>query len=138
VVDHEIGDDFQAAVAGGAHELDKVAERAEMPVDAVVIDDVVAVVAVGRGIKGHEPEAGHAEVGQVVDALGQAVEVAATVAVAVEESLDVQAVEDGVLPPEVGGIVDHQGHDADPAKFGSTRSPKSSMNGRCSLPTWWT
>jgi hypothetical protein len=138
VVHHQVGDDLEAAVAGGAHELDEVAERAETGIDAIVVDDVVTVVAARRGIEGHEPQAGDAEVGQIVDALGQTVEVAAAVAVAIEEGLDVEAVEDGVLPPEVCGVVDHQGHEADPSKFGRTRSPKKSMNARCSLPTWWT
>jgi hypothetical protein len=49
VVDDEIGDDPDPAVAGRADELDEVAERPERRVDAVEVDDVVAVVAVGGG-----------------------------------------------------------------------------------------
>ena len=89
------------AVVGGPDELDEVAVRAEPAVDAVQVGDVVAVVAVGRRVEGHQPQAGDAELGEVVDALGQAGEVADAVAVGVQVGLDVQAVDDGVLPPQV-------------------------------------
>src|SRR4029453_15139805 len=87
-------------------DLDQVAVRAQPGVDAVEVGDVVAVVALGRRVKGHQPQAGDAEVGEVVDALGQAREVADAVAVPVHERLDVQAVDDRVLPPEIGGVGD--------------------------------
>ena len=49
-----------------------------------------------------------AEPGEVVDAVAQAREVAAAVAVGVQERLDVEAVEDRVLPPDVaGGLAVH-------------------------------
>ncbi len=82
------------AVARGADQLDEVAVRAEARVDAVEVGDVVAVVAVGRRVERHEPQARHAELGEVVDALGQARQVAAAVAVPVQERLDVEAVDD--------------------------------------------
>ena len=41
----------------------------------------------------------------------------------------VDAVEDGVLPPQVAG-------DLELHRRGRTCSPKASMNGRCSWPTW--
>src|SRR4029079_16429431 len=55
-----------------------------------------AVVLVGRRVERHQPDAGGAEVGDVVDAADQAVKV-------VVEGLDVQAVDDRVLPPQVAG-----------------------------------
>ena len=84
----------------------KSPKRAELRVDAVVVRHVVAVVAVGRRIERLEPEAGDAEPGEVVQPARQAVEVADAVAVAVDVLLDVEAVDDGVLVPEV---VDHDG-----------------------------
>src|SRR5206468_3267285 len=48
--------------------------------------------------------------GQVVQPLGQPLEVAAAVVVPVHEGLDVQAVDDGGLPPQVRGVGDL--HDA--------------------------
>ena len=72
VVDDEVDDHPHAAVAGGADQLDEVAVRAEPRVDAVEVGDVVAVVAVGRRVERHQPQAGDAELGEVVDALREA------------------------------------------------------------------
>ena len=47
VVDDEIDDHAQAELLGVIHELDELAERAELRVHAVVVGDVVAVVAIG-------------------------------------------------------------------------------------------
>ena len=49
--------------------LDDVAVRAEPRVDAVEVRDVVAVVALARRVERHQPEAGDADAGEVVDAL---------------------------------------------------------------------
>ena len=73
--------------------VDEVPERAEPRVDAVVVGDVVAVVAVGRGLERHQPQAADPDPREVVDALGQAADVADAVAVPVEERLDVEAVD---------------------------------------------
>ena len=101
VVDHEVDDHLDAAVAGGADRLDELAVRAEPRVDAVEVGDVVAVVAVRCGEERHEPDDAHADPGEVVDPFGEAGEVAHAVAVPVEERLDIQAVDDGALPPLV-------------------------------------
>ena len=103
VVDHEVGDHPHAPVARGADQLDEVAEAAEPRVDRVVVGDVVAVVAVGGRLERHQPEAVDAQPVEMVEPLDEPVEVADAVAVAVLEGLDVQAVEDRVLPPEVAG-----------------------------------
>ena len=68
---------------------------------AVVVGDVVAVVLVGRGIERQQPQAGDAEAGEIVAAVGQPGEIADAVAVAVHVRLDVEAVDDGVLVPKV-------------------------------------
>ncbi len=139
VVDDEVGDDPHAAVLGGADDLDEVAEAAEPPVDAVEVDDVVAVVAVGRRVDGHQPQAGDAERRQVVEPLREALQVTGAVAVGVEVGLDVEAVDDRRLPPQVGGV----GEPHAAATFGVTSScgrtfsPNTSSHGRCSWPTWW-
>ena len=51
-----------------------------------VVGDVVAVVAQGRGEEGQEPEAGDAEVLEVVEARDQAGEVADAVVVGVRKA----------------------------------------------------
>ena len=133
VVHHQVGDHADAAVARRAQHLGEVAVGAELGVDAVEVADVVAVVATGGGMERHEPQARDADAGQVVEPVGEALQVAATVAVGVEEALHRQAVEDRVLPPDVAGrLAPH------PASPGRTCSENASMNGPCSRPTWWT
>ena len=129
VVHHEVGDHADAPVARRAQHLGEVAVGAELGMDAVEVADVVAVVATGGGMERHEPQARDADAGEVVEPVGQALQVAATVAVGVEEALHRQAVEDRVLPPDVAGrLAPH------PASPGRTCSENASMNGPCSRP----
>jgi hypothetical protein len=122
VVHHEVGDHADAAVVRRAHQFGEVAERAQALVDAVEVDDVVAVVAVGAGVERHQPQAAHAEPREVVDALGQAGQ-------GLVELLDVEAVEDGALPPQVARGLDSH------ATRGRTCSPKASMKASRFWPT---
>ena len=73
----------------------------ELRMDAVVVGDVVPVVAIGRAVERLQPDAGDAEPGEIVEPARQADEVADAVAIAVDVLLDVQAIDDGVLVPEV-------------------------------------
>ena len=47
VVDDQVDDHAQTDLLGVVHEVDELAERPELRVDAVVVRDVVAVVAIG-------------------------------------------------------------------------------------------
>lgn len=109
VVDDQVADDAHAAVVRRAQHLDHVAQSAQARVDVVVVGDVVAVVRIGRGIERHQPQAGHTELGQIVDAVRQALQVTDPVAVAVLKRLHIQAVYDGVLPPQVTRVGDAHG-----------------------------
>ena len=138
VVHDEVDDHPDAVGSGRADEFDEVAERPEAGVDTVEVRDVVAVVLAGGGVEGHEPQARHAEVGEVLDAVRHAADVAGAVAVRVVKGLDVGAVEHGVLPPEVAGVraphvVTGCGVVADIC--GSTCSPNASMKSDCCWPT---
>jgi len=106
VVDDQIGDHAHPPVLGRPDDLDDVAVGAEARVHPVEVGHVVAVVLPGGRVERHQPEGGHPQFGEVVDAFGEAVEVPHAVAVGVEERLDVEAVDDGVLVPEVGGVGD--------------------------------
>ena len=64
-----------------------------------VVGDVVAEVDLRRGIEGREPDGVDAQVLQVVEPLGDAVQVADAVAVRVLKAARVNLVDDGVLPP---------------------------------------
>ena len=103
VVDHEVREHAQTVVGGVADRLDDVAEVPEPVIDGEIVGDVVAVVLVGGRVQGHQPHARRPELRDVVDPLDEARDVAAPVAVGVAERLDVQAVDDRVLPPQVAG-----------------------------------
>jgi len=103
VVDDQVRDDADAAVARRSHQLDEVAVGPQPGVDAERVGHVVAVVPAGGRVERHQPQAGDAELGQVVDLVGQPGEVPDPVAVGVVERLDVDAVDHCVLPPEVSG-----------------------------------
>jgi hypothetical protein len=71
VVDDEVHDDTDSAAVRLVEEFDEVAERAVARVDAVVVGDVVAVVAVRRRLEGTEPQSVDAEALQVVEPSAQ-------------------------------------------------------------------
>jgi hypothetical protein len=104
VVHHEVDDHAHAAVVRGAQHLHHVAQRAVAGIDAVVVLDVVAVVTLGRGVERGEPQARHAELGEVVEPLRETAQVAHAVAVGVQVRLDVEVVEDRGLPPQIARI----------------------------------
>ena len=110
VVDDQVRDHPDAAVMGGPEELDEVGHRAEARVDPEQVGHVVPVVTVGCRVERHQPQAGDAELGEVVDAAGQSGEVADPVTVGVLVGLDVDAVDDRLLPPQVArvGLTTHR------------------------------
>src|SRR6202012_4153146 len=69
----------------------------------LVVGDVVAEVDLRRGVHGRDPDGIDAEALEVVEALGDAVEVADAVAVGVLIATGIDLVDDCVLPP--GAIV---------------------------------
>jgi hypothetical protein len=101
VREHQVGQHPDPAIRGSANELLDVAQAAQPWVDVVVVGHVVAVVAPRRGEERKQPHRRHSKAGQVVDAAGQAGEVADAVPVGVLERLDIDAVDNRVLVPEV-------------------------------------
>ena len=104
VIDDEIDEDAEAALLAAVGEFDEVAEGAVAGVDAVVVGYVVAVVAAGGGLEGHEPDGGYAEALEVIEAAHEALEVADAIAVGVEVGRNGDTVNDCVFVPEV---IDH-------------------------------
>src|SRR4051812_41708126 len=82
--------------------------------DAVEVGYVVPVVSSRRRLERREPHDVDAETLQIVETAAEPFEVAVAVAVGVHERLDVEAVDDRVLVPEVA---DHEGREA-PARRG--------------------
>ena len=87
------------ALVGLGHQAVEVRQRAVLRIDVLVVGDVVAEIDLRRGIDGREPDRVDAEFLQVVEALGDAVQVADAVAVRVLKAARIDLVDDGVLPP---------------------------------------
>ena len=87
VVHDEVYYDVDAQAVRLVEQGGEVLQRAVLRVDAVVVRDVVLVIA-RRGHYGHEPDAVHAEGGDVVELFREAGEVAYPVAVAVVVGVD--------------------------------------------------
>src|SRR5690606_30996121 len=104
VVDNQINNDANAIITRRMHKLDKIAERAEAGIDRVIVSDVVAIVAVWRRIKWQQPDTGVAQTGDLFQPHEQAAEIANTVIVAVLKCLDVDAVDNRVLVPQVAAF----------------------------------
>ncbi len=104
MVDHQFGDDLEAPRVRLAHKSLKIAQRAVIGVDVLIVADVVAVIAQRRGVKRHQPQRVHAQLLQVVQPPDQPPKIAHAVLAAVAEGFDVQLVDDGVLVPQ--GVFD--------------------------------
>ena len=100
VVDDQFGDHPQAALVGLGDEAAGVCQAAVIRVHGLVFGDVVTVVAPWRGVERQQPQGVDAQLGDVVELADQAGEVADAVVVRIEERLDVQLVDDGVLVPQ--------------------------------------
>ena len=87
VVDGEIHDDPDAPLMGGGQKGAEILHRPVLGIDAVIVRDVVFVVA-GGGHDRHEPDAVAAQIPDIVQLFREAVEIAHAVAVAVGEGPD--------------------------------------------------
>ena len=101
VVDHEVHHEPHAALVDRGEQRVEVRERAEHRLDVLVVGDVVAVVVLRRGVDGREPDHVDAERAQVVEPVGDPLEVADAVAVGVRERARVDLVDDRRLPPRL-------------------------------------
>ncbi len=99
VVGHQVDDHLDAERVRRRHHGVEVGERAEPGVDVAVVGDVVAVVVLGRGVEGRDPDGVDAQLGEVGQPRRDAAQVAEPVAVGVGEGADVDLVADRVLPP---------------------------------------
>ena len=106
VVHHKIDDDFNAAAMRAVDQRVKIRQRAVIALDAAIVGDIVTVIA-RRLRNGHQPNAGHAEIGvgggvavvQIIQFLNETFDVADAITVAVVKTPDEDFVKDGVIPP---------------------------------------
>src|SRR5260370_20150610 len=132
VIKNHLGDDADAPAVSLPQESLEVAHCAVGRVDVVVVRDVVAVVAPGRGKTGKQPDGGDANVLQIIESLCQAAEIAHAVVVAVGKRTGVDLVDDRVLVPQWigfqiwGGIVGCHFYEATPEMWLLRRRSDSS------------
>ena len=111
VIDDQLDHDLHPARVRRGQEVLEFLHRTVLGMDVAVVRNVVAIIAQRRRINGQQPDAVDAQIFQVVQFLLQAREVADAIVVAVEERLDVQLVDDGVLVPEgIAGAAASLGH----------------------------
>ena len=106
VIDHEIHNDTNASLLGSVGELDEIAKGAVARIHAVVVGNVVSVVAIWGGLKRHQPNRGNAKSVQVVQAAHKPLEVTDPISVRIHEVADRKTVDHRVLIPKV---IDHLG-----------------------------
>ena len=100
VIDDELDHHLHVAGVGFVEKLLEVGEGAVGRIDVRVVGDVVTVVTQGRREEREQPEAGDAELLQVVELGDKTLEVADPVAVGVGKGAHVQLIDDGVFVPE--------------------------------------
>ena len=90
-----------------AQETFEITQAAIGWIDSAIIGNVVAVIAQGRGIEGHDPDRGCAEILDVIKLLGEAREIADAVVVGVEKGFHMQLIDNRVAIPLQVGAIDH-------------------------------
>src|ERR1700730_16494520 len=106
VIDDEIDNDANASLPAAVSEFHEVTERAVSRIDTIMVGDVVTVVLARRRLKRHQPDRGHSQPVQIVEAPYQPLEVADAVPIGIHIGPDGQAIEYAVLVPK---IVNHEG-----------------------------
>src|SRR4029077_18207520 len=127
MVHDEVDEHADAPLLCTVGEVDKVAERPVALIDAVVVGDVVAVVAMRRSLEGHQPYGRDAQDMKIVEAPFQSTEVAYAIAVGIHVGADRQAIDYGVLVPK---IADHA------ARSESGEAPTMTPSSDCRTRGW--
>ena len=100
MVGHDVHDDFQAGCMCGGGELVEVVHGAEFRVDVAVVIHVIAAVRQLAGVERAEPDGVHAEVLEVADLFGDALDIAQAGTGGVFERSRVYLIHHGLLPPQ--------------------------------------
>ena len=89
---------------GCLHEALKIVQGAIGRMHVLVVGDVIAIIAQGRGIKRQQPESRDPQILQIVQLLCQSWKIADPIAITVVEGPHVEFVDDGVLIPKRIGM----------------------------------
>ena len=101
MVHHQIHDHAQPALVASVDELDEVARRAVAWIDAIIVRDVIAMVTPRRRLERREPNGGDAQPLQIIEPAHRTAKVTDTIAISILKCIERQAVDDGVLVPQV-------------------------------------
>ena len=104
MVNHQVDQHPQSALPAALGKLHEVSQGAIARIYPVVVCDIVAVIPARGGLKGHQPDSRYTHPLQVVQAAHEPRKVSDAIAVGIQVGGDRQAVNDGVLVPQ---IVDH-------------------------------
>src|SRR5438477_3627730 len=100
VVHNQVRDDPDAPIARGLRELHKITQRSISRIDAIVVANVVPVIAPRRRKEWLEPQAIDVQPGDVVQFPREPEEIADPVTVSIRERLQVDRVYDCVFVPK--------------------------------------
>ncbi len=103
VVHHHVHDDADLPLFGFGHQPVEIRHGAVLGIDRLVVGNVVTEIYLGRGIDGRQPDGVDAQALEVIEPLGDSVEVADTVAVRVLEAAGIDLVNDRMFPPGFTG-----------------------------------
>jgi hypothetical protein len=68
VIHYQIDQNTNAALFCAVGKLDEIAERTVPRIDIVIVGDVVTIVSTRRSLKRHQPNRGHAQSMQIIEA----------------------------------------------------------------------
>ena len=97
VVEHHVQHQADAAPVRLADKLLQILHRAVARVNGTVVGHIIAVVALGRGEERRQPEIVNAQVGEVVQFRGDALQIAKAVTVRVHEGFRVNLVDNFIF-----------------------------------------
>jgi hypothetical protein len=82
-------------------EVNKIAGRAVTRVNAIVIRDVITIIAIRRGLKREKPDAGDAQSGEVIETSRQPFKVADAITVRIHERFNIEIINHRIFVPEI-------------------------------------
>ena len=100
VLNHQLDHHMQTQLLGLFQHIHDIGEVAEAWVDLQVIADIVAGVAKRRLVERHQPDGRGAQAADIVQALGDAAQIAASVTIDVEKQRRVDLIDHRVSVPE--------------------------------------
>ena len=97
VVEHHVQHQADAAPVRLADKLLQILHRAVARVNGTVVGHIIAVVALGRGEERRQPEIVNAQVGEVVQFRGDALQIAEAVTIRIHEGFRVNLVDNFIF-----------------------------------------